>query len=90
MYEEAFSSEYGFHYFIFVKDGWEETVIIEEDVVAMHEIVVVGGEDWDSIVVEDDPPPIFFEWFDASHIHGIFVMAVVHIGSCLLRDVRLD
>lgn len=81
--EKSFSPVYAFHQFMFIVDGRQQSIAVEEDVVSMQEVIVVGSNGRYAVVVEQDAFPLLFEGTDAAHVHRVSVVAVVERGGRL-------
>lgn len=72
----------------------EEAMLREEYIVAMHQVIQIVGDYREPTIVNEYPLPIFFEGFDATHIHGVLIVAEVESATVGraggLRDVVLD
>lgn len=83
-------SLHDFSFYIFSR---EEAMLREEYIVTMHQVIEIVGDNRQPIIVNEYALPILFEGFDATHIHGVLIVAEVESATVgragSLRDVVL-
>ena len=55
----------------------QQAMMSKEHVMTMHHIIQIISENRSTAIMEQDSFSIFFERFNAAHIHGIFVMTKI-------------